>query len=194
MKKILLFLLLFIPINVYAEKTEVKLSSCIDGDTAKFILSGEIIKARFLAIDTPESVSTKVEDELYGKEASIYTCNKLKNSIKIEIEYDSNSDKLDKYNRHLVWIFVDNKLLQEDLVRNGYAEVAYIYGDYKYLNILEKNQKLAQKENLNIWNNYDNSYNIYYLILISILVIIICILSKKHRNKIVKYIIKSLKK
>lgn len=44
--------------NLYIclSKKEVKLSKCVDGDTARFILNKEEIKARFLAIDTPESV------------------------------------------------------------------------------------------------------------------------------------------
>lgn len=37
------------------EKKEVKFSSCIDGDTARFIMDKEEIKVRFLAIDTPET-------------------------------------------------------------------------------------------------------------------------------------------
>lgn len=58
-KKVLcfLFLIMFLfPINVDAnEKKEVKFSSCIDGDTARFIMDKEEIKVRFLAIDTPET-------------------------------------------------------------------------------------------------------------------------------------------
>ena len=70
MKKILMFIGLFLIgcINVFAfEKQEVTLDKCVDGDTAWFILDGNKIKARFLAIDTPES-TTKVEE--YGKEAN----------------------------------------------------------------------------------------------------------------------------
>ena len=75
MKKYLFVLItLFIfPISVFA-KEEVTLAKCVDGDTANFNLNGEVIKARFLAIDTPESTKEK---EPYGKEASNYTCETL---------------------------------------------------------------------------------------------------------------------
>ena len=135
MKKILFILTLFFTftINTYAKKLEVTLDKCVDGDTAWFNLDNERIKTRFLAINTPESTN---KIEAYGKEASNYTCNMLTNAKKIEIEYDSNSDKFDKYDRHLVWVFVDDTLLQEKLLEEGLAEIKYIYGDYKYLPII----------------------------------------------------------
>ena len=77
--------LLFITNAEASEKIEVTLSKCVDGDTAWFILDGEEIKTRFLAIDTPESTN---EIEPFGKEASNYTCDLLTNANKIEIEYD----------------------------------------------------------------------------------------------------------
>ena len=138
MKKILfiffIFTLLILPVNA-SERMEVTLKKCVDGDTAWFILNGEEIKIRFLAIDTPES-TTKVEE--YGKEASEYVCNLLTVSEKIEIKYDTNSDTTDKYDRHLVWVFVNDELLQEKIIENGFAEVAYLYGDYEYTGDLEK--------------------------------------------------------
>lgn len=158
MKKILFtIIILLFPILVFA-KDEVKYSDCVDGDTIKVIINSEEKTVRLLAIDTPESVSTKVADEYYGKEASDYTCNLIKTAKIIELEYDSNSDKLDKYNRVLAWVFVDNKLLQGLLVRNGYAEVAYLYDDYKYTDILFNEEKIAKDNKLGIWKEEKTSY------------------------------------
>lgn len=153
MKKIIIFIsLLFIGINsIYAKET-VKFSDCVDGDTIKVLLDNKEYTARLLAIDTPESVHPTKGVEYYGKEASEYTCNKIKSAKKIEIEYDDNSDKMDKYDRLLVWVFTDEKLLQKDLVENGYAKIAYLYDDYKYTNELEQIQELASAKNIGIWN------------------------------------------
>lgn len=135
-KSLIIILLIIIPFNVYAyEKETVTLNKCVDGDTAWFNLNEEKIKARFLAIDTPESTN---KIEFFGKEASEYTCNKLKKANKIEIEYDENSNKYDKYNRNLVWVWIDNELLQNLIIENGYGKVAYLYGDYKYTDLLKK--------------------------------------------------------
>lgn len=40
--------------QVKDDKMSVELVKCVDGDTAWFKLEDEVIKARFLAIDTPE--------------------------------------------------------------------------------------------------------------------------------------------
>ena len=161
MKKLIIFLSLFIIgiNNIYA-KEKVKFSDCVDGDTIKVLLDGKEYTARLLAVDTPESVHPKKEVEYYGKEASEYTCNKIKNAKKLEIEYDDNSDKMDKYDRLLVWVFVDGELLQKDLIENGYAKVAYLYDDYKYTSELEKKQELTSAKNIGIWNEgAKNKYN-----------------------------------
>lgn len=192
MKKMLFCLIiLIIPFNISAsEKIEVKLDKCVDGDTAWVILNNESIKLRFLAIDTPESTN-KIEE--YGKEASEFTCNYLTNTSKLEIEYDNNSDKLDKYNRHLVWVFVDNELLQDLIVKNGLAEIKYIYGDYKYLDILNDSLESAKQNELNLWSNqeylfilfgYRITKEILYTFIVVILLIITYIFSKKSQKKI----------
>ena len=138
MKKIVfLFICIFININVFADEIKVEFSKCVDGDTAKFIYKNEVITARFLAIDTPESVHPTIGEEPFGKDASNFTCNTLEKADEIVLEFDSNSDKTDKYDRYLVWVFVDGKLLQKELISKGYAEVAYLYDDYKYTKELE---------------------------------------------------------
>ena len=150
---ILCMLLTLYPTSIFAlAKKEVKLSKCVDGDTARFILNKEEIKARFLAIDTPESVHPTKGVEPYGKEASEYTCNALKNAKKITIEYDSGSDKTDKYKRHLVWVYVDYVLLQKTLIEKGYAKVTYLYGKYQYTDELKDVEEKAKASKKGIWS------------------------------------------
>ncbi len=133
------------------EKVSATFDSCVDGDTANFIINNEKVKFRFLAIDTPETVHPTKEVEAYGKNASEYTCNKLTNAKTIEIEYEEN--KTDKYGRSLGWIWVDGSLLQEELVSVGYAEVAYIYGTYKYTTKLCETQKSAILNENGMWSD-----------------------------------------
>lgn len=182
MKKLLFCFILFFSFNysINAEKLEVKLDKCVDGDTAWFILDNKTIKTRFLAINAPESTS-KVEP--YGKDASNFTCNALKNANKIEIEYDPNSDKFDKYDRHLVWIFIDNKLLQNEIVKNGYANIDYIYGEYLYTDILEDSLNNAKINKLGMWETSTNYYT--SLIIVILLLILICLFSTSARKAVI---------
>lgn len=154
MKKVVmifLFFCLFIT-NVYAERVSVKFEACVDGDTIKVMLDNKKTTVRFLAIDTPETVHPTKGEQPFGKEASNYTCNKVKNAKKLEIEYDEGSAKTDKYNRALGWVFIDDTLLQKDLVSLGYAKVAYLYGDYKYTEDLKKEESIAKSKKLGVWS------------------------------------------
>ena len=158
LKILILLLILFVPLNVLAEKDEVKFSSCIDGDTANFTLNKKEIKVRFLAVDTPETKHPTKGEEPYGKEASEYTCKRLKEATKIELEYDDNSDKKDKYDRYLAWVFVDDSLLQAELIKNGLAEVAYLYGDYKYTDLLKDYEETAKVQKVGIYSDEKSYY------------------------------------
>lgn len=188
-KKYILFSLIIsflLVTNINANsKIEVTLNKCVDGDTAWFNMNGEKIKTRFLAIDTPESTN---QIEEYGKEASEYVCDLLTTASKIELEYDDASDKTDKYDRHLVWVFVDNELLQEKIVKEGLAEVKYVYGDYKYLDDVNEALDYAKTNKLNIWSDSEESTNQYdYIIVLigGIVIIVVCIFNKKSRKKVI---------
>ena len=193
MKLIFSIFILFISlINVNAlERMEVTLSKCVDGDTAWFILDGEEIKARFLAIDTPESTN-KIEP--FGQEASNYTCQLLTGADKIEIEYDSNSDKLDNYDRHLVWVFVDDELLQNLIIKKGLGKVAYLYDDYKYTSILQASELIAKTNKIGMWQETNDYIYVIIGIIIIIFIIILCIFNKKTRKKVLNKTKNKLKK
>ncbi|MBE6144799.1 MAG: thermonuclease family protein [Firmicutes bacterium] len=197
MKKILVLILAFFAfiINIEAKtKKVVTFNECIDGDTASVILNKEKIKIRFLAIDTPETKHPTIKEEPYGKEASNYTCNSLKKAKKIEIEYDNNSDKLDKYDRHLVWVFVDDELLQENLIEQGLAKVAYLYDDYKYTSKLETEELIAKSKRIGIWNEEIDYVKIIIVIIILIVGITLFITNRNFRTKTTNKIKKETKK
>lgn len=192
-----------------SEKIEVKYYASVDGDTAKFDLNGEVITVRFLGINTPETVSTTVGEEPYGKEASNYTKEKLENATKIELEYDPKADEKDKYNRVLAWIWVDGSLLQKELVSNGLAETYMLQNNYRYASILQLAEEEAKSNKKGIWSegieqtketeesntdsennenninaeSYENSHQIDWHIVGIILVLLLIIIKMLIRNK-----------
>lgn len=135
-----------------SNKFNVKLDKCIDGDTARFFINGESKVVRFLSINAPEIQHDDIEEEFYGREASEYTCKLLSMATKIQLQYDSKSDKVDKYDRVLAWVYVDNELLQKELVSKGFAEVKYVYDDYLYSNELKELEIQAKEKKLGMWN------------------------------------------
>lgn len=202
MKKIVM-VLCFIVLSILPvaanEKKEVHLSKCTDGDTAHLLIDGTDVTVRFLAIDTPEYTKEK---EPYGKEASEYTCNALQAAKRITLEYDDGSTKSDKYGRQLAWIFVDDVLLQKQLVEQGLAEVAYLYGEYAYTDELYEVQRIAKEKGIGIWSSIEpeESIPLYMYIVSGIGAVVILGLSmsnikgKNKKIKTVKKIMKEVKK
>ena len=145
-----------------SNRDEVILDRCVDGDTAIFKVHGKRTRVRFLGIDTPESVKPNVEVQEYSIDASKYACQMLEKANHIYLEYDGNSDRYDKYDRLLAWVFVDDDNLSELLVLNGYAMVRYIYDDYKYVDSLCMAQEKAYLSKLGIWSNDLLNYSSNY--------------------------------
>ena len=88
------------------KQEEVTVKQFIDGDTVHFHsnqISGGVLKARFLAVNTPESTG-KIEE--YGKTASAFTKGKLETAESIIVESDTeNWDADSTGGRYLVWIW-----------------------------------------------------------------------------------------
>ncbi len=123
-------------------KQEVTVHNFVDGDTVHFnvpeaVMPGGILKARFLAINTPESTG-KIEE--YGKAASNFTREKLSNAVSIIIESDTAQWDADSTgDRYLVWVWYktadmsDYRNLNIEILQNGLAIASSsannIYGD-----------------------------------------------------------------
>ncbi len=123
-------------------KQEVTVKTYVDGDTVHFhvpnnVMPGGVLKARFLAINTPESTG-KIEE--YGKAASKFTKEILQKAQSIIIESDNGSWNADSTgDRYLVWVWyrtAENepyRNLNIEILQNGLAIASNsggnIYGD-----------------------------------------------------------------
>ncbi len=122
---------------------EVTVYNYIDGDTTHFNINdpdfdGNILKARYLGINTPESTGSI---EPWGKKASNYTKNQLQKATSIIIESESAKWDADSTGgRYLVWVWYKTA---ED-------------SDYRNLNIEILQQGLAFGSNasLNTYGEY----------------------------------------
>lgn len=124
--------------------------SVTDGDTIKVRINGQVEAVRFLLVDTPETNHPRLGEQPYGQEAKAFT-NQLLEGKTVQLEKDV-SDR-DKYNRLLYYIYVDGKSVQEELLRNGLARVAYVYvPNTKYVDQYYEIQKEAQEKGVGIWS------------------------------------------
>ena len=131
---------------------EVTVAKIVDGDTTRFYYNGEDVSFRYLLIDTPETKHPRVGQQPFGPEASARTQELLSNASVIEVEHDI-GEKVDKYDRHLAYIWADGVMVNEVLVREGLAQVNYVYPpNTRHLDRLKEAERLAKEEGLGIWS------------------------------------------
>ena len=139
-------------------KQEVTVKTFVDGDTTHFyvpssVMPGGVLKARYLAINTPESTG-KIEE--WGKKASNFTREKLSNASSIIIESDTGTWNADSTgDRYLCWVWYkpagesEYRNLNLEILQNGLAIASNSsqnrYGEYAVAAIA---QARAQKLNV----------------------------------------------
>lgn len=134
------------------DRIPVTLTKTVDGDTIKVNYNGQEETIRYLLIDTPESKHPNTCVQPYGQRASDRN-KQLVNSGQLEIEFDVGERK-DKYGRLLAYVYVDGKSVQETLLKEGLARVAYVYPpNTRYLDQFEKAEDNAENENVAIWKS-----------------------------------------
>lgn len=144
------------------DKVPVTLVRTIDGDTIKVIYDGQEHNVRYLLIDTPETNHPRLGKQPFGEEAKEKN-HALVNSGDLYLEFDV-GERLDKYGRLLAYVYVGDTLVQEQLLKEGLARVAYVYPpNTRHLDRFEKAEKIAKDKKIGIWSleDYvsDNGFN-----------------------------------
>ena len=141
-------------------KTKVTVKSYIDGDTTHFFVPTSIsedgvLKARYIAINTPESTG-KIEE--WGKRASEFTKAKLSSAESIIIESDNGTWNLDSTgSRYLVWIWYrtseteDYRCLNLEILEEGLA-LPSSSANNRYGSWCQNAIQKAKDKGLHVWS------------------------------------------
>ncbi|MCH5166856.1 MAG: thermonuclease family protein [Erysipelotrichales bacterium] len=155
MKKVIfafLICLVFLPrVNASEENLiSAELVKCDSLSNIWLSINNDIKRIHLLAFETESGF---LDDEINN-----YICSILSSSSKIQIEYDI--EKKDKYNRELVYLYVDGKILQNELLSLGYGQVDNVLHNYRYLSDFCNIQKEAIIKKSGIWNypNIEEKY------------------------------------
>lgn len=138
-------------VQTSTQTSNVKVARVIDGDTVE-LETGETL--RYIGIDTPETKHPSKPIQCYGEEA--YQANKkLVEGKTVRIEKDvSNTDR---YNRLLRYVYITTQaspsgiLLNDYLVRNGFAFASTFPPDVKYAEQFLDAQRIARENNRGMW-------------------------------------------
>ncbi|WP_366247345.1 thermonuclease family protein [Terribacillus aidingensis] len=134
------------------DKVEVSLIRIVDGDTIKVNYNGQEETVRYLLVDTPETKAPNKCVQPYGKDASKRNQELVADADKLELEFDVGS-RTDKYGRLLAYVYADGVSVQQTLLEEGLARVAYVYPpNTRYLDNFEKAQATAKKDAEAVWD------------------------------------------
>ncbi len=129
---------------------EVELLNVIDGDTIKVKYNGKTETIRYLLIDTPEVRHQTLGNQPLGDEASSRNKQLLKDAT-VSLEFDV-GDRYDDFGRLLAYVYADGESVQQVLLQEGLARVAYVFApNTRHLDSFEEAETIARQAELNIW-------------------------------------------
>jgi micrococcal nuclease len=132
-------------------KIPITLIETIDGDTIKIKVDGKVETIRYLLVDTPESKNPRMCVQPFAKEA-FQRNNELVREGSLTMELEQGNTR-DLYGRLLAYVYVDGKSVQETLLTEGFARVAYIMNPpYKNIQQFRDDESLAKRNRVNIWS------------------------------------------
>ena len=160
-----------VKLNMRSEtaKQKVTVHAFVDGDTTHFnvpvsISENGILKARYLAVNTPESTG-KIEE--WGKKASAFTREKLSHASSIIIESeDVNWNPDSTGGRFLVWVWYRNSEDEEyrnlniEILQNGLA-IASSTANNRYGQTAMAALNYAKDQKLNVYSG-EKDPDFYY--------------------------------
>ena len=146
------------------EKRICTVINVIDGDTISVFFEGQEESIRLIGIDTPESWENEkivkdaqrygftVEEMIsLGNIATTFVKVLVKSGDSLLIEFDK--QKRDEYSRLLVFVFFeDGRMLNEEILRAGYAEIITIPPNVKYIKKLYNAYLDAKENGRGFWN------------------------------------------
>jgi len=154
-KQLILFVLLIVILfssgcitseTVKETREKVLVTEVTDGDTIT-IQGG--IRVRLLGIDAPE------KNEKFYSDSQKWLQNLL---LFKEIELESDYEDKDRYNRLLRWVWLEDKLVNEQLVMEGLAIAKFYENNEKYQNRIANAEAFAIKEKKGLWLQINQNF------------------------------------
>ncbi len=119
-----------------------RVTRVIDGDTVELSRSG---RARLIGVDTPEVYGGV---ECFGREASAFAKRRLTGR---RVRVRRGVDDRDRYGRLLVYLHLDGRMFNADLVREGYASPLTVPPNVEHADTFVRLARRAREQELGLW-------------------------------------------
>lgn len=145
------------------KKEGIKVFSVLDGDTFRYKdENGKLQSVRLIWVDSPESNTAGYrKTECYGKESKQALTNLIKGKT-VKLEFDQNQSSSDNYRRQLAYVRLDDLLVNQHLIAEGYAKEYTFKTAYSKQHEFQSAQSQAKEKKIWLWspvhcpNNLEN--------------------------------------
>lgn len=120
-----------------APATQVFVLRAVDGDT---LLLEDGRRVRLLGVDTPETKREGTPIQPWGPEAHAFTAGLVEGRT-VRLEFDR--ERHDKYDRVLAYVYANDQLVNEELLREGLARGLY---KFPYSEAMKRRFRAAERE------------------------------------------------
>jgi endonuclease YncB( thermonuclease family) len=122
----------------------------VDGATIDVQLDGHRVHVRYLGIHTPETTDPATGVEPFGPEVEAAN-RQLVEGQTVRLELDV--QPWDRYQRLLAYVYVGDLMVNAELVRQGYAQVAPVPPNVKYHDRFRALQQEAREAQRGVWRH-----------------------------------------
>lgn len=135
-----------LPFNPQQPGRQYRVQRVIDGDT---LLLEDGTRIRLIGVDTPEVHHPELPIQRFAEEAMAFT-KKVIEGHQVTLKFDDGPEK-DKYGRLLAYAFVDKKLLNKEIIKQGYGYAMTRFPYTKQSEFLQAEQE-ARAMQRGLWN------------------------------------------
>lgn len=125
------------------------MTEVVDGDTIRVEIDGIEYRLRYIGIDTPETMDPRRGVECYGPEATLRN-EQLVAGQTVGLEKDISD--VDENGRLLRYVWLGGEMVNETLVREGFAEAVAYPPDTKHQGLLNELEVEARSEQVGLWS------------------------------------------
>lgn len=120
----------------------------VDGDTIHVRLGERVERVRYIGVNTPEVHHPSKGEEPGGRAAALVN-RQLVGGRRVRLELDV--QPRDRYGRLLAYVWVDDTMVNAELVRRGFAQVMTVPPNVRHQPLFLKLQREAREAGRGLW-------------------------------------------
>ncbi len=139
-----------IVVHAEPQAVEARVLRVIDGDTIQVRIGNVVELVRYIGINTPEIHHPTRGREPYG-EAAAAANRALVEGQTVTLAFDA--QPRDRYFRLLAYVWVGDRLVNAELVKQGYAEAATFPPNVRYAEYFRQLERVAREGRQGLWGD-----------------------------------------